>query len=266
MQTHKSTCKLWLVLSWLLLAAFIFSGCRYVQRLRRRGPSLEQILYDSYNQTQLRASSSSNVLATIHGPGSELLSQSESVIAAAGQNSKGRKSWFNLVAFDQNTLTAKRKYVFITDDRPNFMEQPRKSASFDCEMELDSDVLDEPYANENARRIAILRRIRENTNADIAEVGSDNKMIDICGMIANQSFEMVLVGLEASPAMAARLSESKGLDFSHITFSKGRIQMVLDYDIVKVKMRLGRDIKKWDAELKKAAKAKAQQATEPPQQ
>jgi hypothetical protein len=263
MQTHKSTCKIWLVLSWLLLAAFIFTGCRYVQRLRRRGPSLEQLLYDSYNQTQLKASSSSNVLATIHGPDSELLSQSESVIAAAGRNTKGRKSWFNMVSFDQNTLTAKRKYVFITDDRPNYVEQPRKSASFDCEMELDADVLDEPYANENARRIAILRRIQENTNADIAEVGSDNKTIDICGMIVNQSFEMALVGLEASPALAARLSEPKGLDFSHITFGTGRIQMILDYDIVKVKMRLGRDIKTWDAEIEPVPKEAAQTTMRP---
>jgi hypothetical protein len=208
------------------------------------------------------------VLATIHGPGSELLSQSESVIAVAGQNTKGRKSWFNMVAFDQNTLTAKRKYVFITDDRPNFIEQPRKGASFDCQMELGSEVLDEPYANENARRIAVLRHIKETLRSDVQEVGSDNRVLDVCGMIANQAFEMALVGLETSPALAARLSEPKGLDFSHITFGKGRIQMILNYDIVKIKIRLGRDIKIWDAELKKAARAKAEAArsTEPPRQ
>jgi hypothetical protein len=237
-----------LVLSWVVLAAFIFSGCRYIQRLRGRKPSFDKELYAGYHQTQLKLSTSADVLTAIHRPEHKMLSQSESVIAAAGQMKKGYKTWFNMVAFDENTLTASRKYVFITDDRPNFMEQPRQSASFDCEMELDAETL-EPYANENARRIAILRQVREIADKDLAKVRLDNKTLDICGMIVNQSFEMALVGLDASPMLATKLSEPTGLDFSHMTFGKGRIQMLIENDVAKVKMRLGKDIKKWNVEF-----------------
>jgi hypothetical protein len=83
-----------------------------------------------------------------------------------------------MVAFDENELTAKRKYIFIVDDRRNLLEEPRKDLSFDCEMVLDRSVIHAPYANESARRIAILRRVRKNADKDRAEVGSDNRMLD----------------------------------------------------------------------------------------
>ena len=39
--------------------------------------------------------------------------------------------------------------------------------------------------------------------------------------------------------MAVRLSEPNGVEFDHINFDKGRLRMVIDNDIVTVKMRLG---------------------------
>jgi hypothetical protein len=47
-----------------------------------------------------------------------LISQSKSIIAAVGQSKKGYKTWFDMVAFDESELTARRKYVYIADERP----------------------------------------------------------------------------------------------------------------------------------------------------
>lgn len=232
-----------------LLVIFGLCGCRVVDYFKPEGPPFDRELYQIYNVTILKVSSSADVLMTIHQPEYELLSQSRSVVASVGQKKKGYKLWFNMVAFDENELTAKRKYIFIVDDRRNILEEPRKRLSFDCEMVLESKILDEPYANENARRIAILKRVRENVRKDRDEVGSDNKMLDICGMLINQALEAVLVKLDSSPVLASKLSEPAGVDFSHINLDKGKIQMLVEDDIVKVKVRLGSAVKKWEKEI-----------------
>jgi len=205
----------------------------------------EESAYDeqiskSYYQTKLKISNAADVLAVIHRPEYELLSQSKSVIASAGQKKRGYKTWFNMVAFDENELTAKRKYLFIVDERPDILFlEPKPNLSFDCEMVLDSNVLNRPYANENARRIAILRQSLENVRKDIDEVGQDNKMLATSGMLINQALETVLVELDRLPALASGLNRESGLEFNHINFDKGKIRMVVEGDVVTVKMRLG---------------------------
>jgi hypothetical protein len=225
-----------------------------VEYFRPEDPPYDAELYEAYRRTILGASSSYDVITTLHRPEYELLSQSKSIIASLGKKKKGRKIWFNLVAFDENWLTAKRKYILIVDDRPNLMEEPRQDLSFDCEAVLDTEALDKPYANENARRIAILRQIRENLHKDMGEVASDNKTLNACGMMVNQALEAALVELDASPALAWKLIEPAGVEFSHINLRRGRIQMLLRDDIVAVKMRLGRQAKIWEERLEKEAK------------
>ncbi|MHC4604369.1 MAG: hypothetical protein ACYS6W_13675, partial [Planctomycetota bacterium] len=223
----------------LCLLVFGLCGCAIVEYFKPEGPPYDEELSQRYNRTKLKESSSADVLTAIHMPEYELLSQSTSVIASSGQKKKGHKIWFNMVAFDENELTAKRKYLSIVDDRPNILEEPRKYFSFDCEKVLESEVLEEPYANENTRRIAILKQVLANVRKDIGEVSSDNKMLAVSGMLINQALETVLVKLDSSPVLATKLSEPGGVDFSHINLGRGKIQMLVEDDIVTVKMRLG---------------------------
>ncbi len=248
MQRQKRKNKICSVvsLSFLFFVMLGFSGCRYFEAWERKRPPYDADLFESYNQTELRISSSAEVLTTIHTPEYELLSQSKSVVASVGQKKKGYKTWLKMVAFDENRLTAKRRYLLIVDDRPSLMEQPRKSLSFDCEMVMETEALDRPYANENARRIAILRQVLENARRDKDEVGEDNKTVAVCGMLINQALEAALVQLDSSPTLASKLSQASGVDFSHISLGRGKMRMLVDIDIVKVKMRLGRLVKKWD--------------------
>ena len=252
MQSQNLKCKissfeLWfLVFSFQLLVILGLYGCSVLEYFQPERPPYDEQLSECYRRTKLKESSSADVLAAIHIPEYELLSQSKSVVASSGQKKKGHKIWFNMVAFDENELTAKRKYLFIVDDRPNILEDPKKELSFDCEMVLESEVLEKPYANENARRIAILNQVLANVRRDIDEVGQDNKMLDVGGMLINQALETVLVKLDSSPALATRLNEPAGVDFSHINLGRGKIQMLVENDIVKVKMRLGSLVKKFE--------------------
>jgi len=252
MQNQNLKCKissfeLWfLVFSFQLLVILGLYGCSVLEQLWPEGPPYDKQLSERYHRTKLKESSSADVLAAIHIPEYELFSQSKSVVVSSGQKKKGHKIWFNMVAFDENELTAKRKYLFIVDDSPNILEEPRKKLSFDCKMVLEGEVLGEPYSNENARRIAILKRVLANVRRDIDEVSRDNKVLDTGGMLINQALETVLVKLDSSPVLATRLSEPAGVDFSHINLGRGKIQMLVENDIVKVKMRLGSLVKKFE--------------------
>ena len=134
--------------------------------------------------------------------------------------------------------------------------EPEPNLSFDCEMVLDGEILDKPYANENARRIVMLEWVLKNIRDDMSEVsGGDidklsrgGKMLTVSGMLINQALETILVELGQSPMLATRLSNDSGVEFDHTNFDKGKIQMVIEGDIVTVKMRLGSLVHMFEAQ------------------
>jgi hypothetical protein len=216
-------------------------GCSVAEYFKKDEPPFDEELAASYHQTRLKESSSADVLITIHRPEYEVLSQSKSVVASTGEKKKGQQIWFNMVAFDENKATAERKYFFMVDEKgKDFLFGPRRSLKFDCQMVLESDILDEPYANENARQVAILKHLSKTVHGDIDELSKDNRALGICGMLINQTLQAVLQKLNASPAMASKLNDASGLEFDHITLGKGRISMInIMDDIINVSIRIG---------------------------
>jgi hypothetical protein len=229
-----------------LVLCGLIAGCAVVGFFTpERAPSNEHI-YAIYRQMTLKQSSSADILTLFGSPEYGLISQSKSIIAQAGQKKKGYKSWFNMAAFDENSLIVNRKYVFIVDERPKqLFVEPWEGVDFDCQMVLPKEVLDEPYANENARRIAILKQVGADTRKDTTEVGADNEVVARCGMIVGQAIDALGVKLDASPAIAAGLSNPDGLEFEDISFDKGRLRLVVVDDVATVRMRLGSFAKKW---------------------
>jgi hypothetical protein len=226
-----------------LLAALCFCAlcsCSIGEHFEFLKPPYDKELSAGYRQTKLKESNSADVLAVIHKPKYETLSQSKSVVASLGQKKKGHKIWCNIVAFDENELTSKRKCFFVVDEKgKSWFLWPKRRLIFDIEMVVEKEVLDEPYANENARRIAILRQVLENILQDIDKVTPDNKMLGVCGTLINQTLSMVLQKLDESPVLASKLSDDDGFGFDHITLGKGNITMNVTDDIVEVNVKLG---------------------------
>ncbi|MGB7582111.1 MAG: hypothetical protein WBL85_06655 [Sedimentisphaerales bacterium] len=216
------------------------AGCEAVVLVTPEGPLTNKQIYAQYQQTTLKRSTSADVLSRFGTPKDTLLSQSKSIAALAGTTKQGHKMWFNMVSFDESELIAKRKYYFISHERPKqLFVEPWEGVDFGCQMVLSKEILDEPYADENARRIAILKKVDADTRKDTSEIGTDNATLNVSGMMAGQGMESLLTKLDASPALAVRLSEPNGVEFDHINLDKGRLRMVIDNDIVTVKMRLG---------------------------
>jgi hypothetical protein len=259
-----SNFKLWFfVLSFQILIILGFCGCSTIASpyfvSKQKEPTYDPNLFNTYNKIILTQSGALNVIPVIHKFESELLSQSRSVVASSGQGKEGYKTWFNMAAFDEQKLTAKRKYFFLVDEKvrrvpgKRFLGEPKQGLMFDSQMVLETEPLNKVYESDNSRQIAILKQVLKNLRRDIDELGegidelgegidelnSDNKNLAISGLIINQVFGTVFYTLDNSPAQASMLSEENGVEFSQSSFGSGKIQMLAEKDTVAVKIRLG---------------------------
>jgi len=239
--------KLKIPIPGLCFLVFGLCGCAVVEYFKPEKPPYDEQLSESYEKTILKTSSAADVLASIHKPEYELLSQSRSVIASSGQKKKGHEIWLNMVAFDENTTTAKRKYFFLTDEKAKaFWVQPRRRLKFYSEMVMGAELFDEPYANDNAKRIAILRKVLADVRKDVGEVAAEDKNANICGMLINQTMRTILIRLESSPLLATQLNPTQGLDFDHITLGAGTIWLGAAGDIVNVRIIVDSFVRTYD--------------------
>jgi hypothetical protein len=242
-----------------LYLGILLSGCSVLpssDAARNQQLSEEQELSAPYDRITLKKSLTLDALPKIrrspneHGSllaEVETVSHSDRVVASLGQSRDNSRTWFNMVTFHQFQLNVIRKYFFAVDDRAGSLRtRSRRGLRFDCEMVLGKEVLGKSYTSENARRIAILRYVLDSVRKDIKELGDDvdvsgqyNKKLDVCGMLINQTFEMVLVKLDSSPVLATRLDSADGVDFDHINFGKGKIRMIIKDDTVTLTLRFG---------------------------
>lgn len=255
--------------AWLgcILLSLCLSGCAVTDFVKPEGPPSDKAVAQGYLDTHLKITDAAEVLDNIHIAKYTVLSQSSSVIASSGRKIEGYKNWFNMVAFDEDQLTATRKYVFTINEKPKVLfNDTWPQLSYDSQIVLPADVLDKPYANESSRRIAVLEYIQTTFTKDMDAVKADNKDLASLGMVINQTFERLLIKLKESPSLATKLTDEDALEFDHINMDKGKIAMVIEDDIATVKMRVGSSYKKFkdlkglsDKEKEKLEKEKMEQ-------
>lgn len=222
----------WLIAVAAAAVCFVSSGCQLMVR--------DSKVFDRYYMTTLKFSSSADVLAHIQKEDSEFLSQSESVVASWGQKWSDAALWFNMVAFDEDELTAVRKYAFLGNEKAKgFYIVPAQSLRFDAQIVIDRAVLDEPYANENERRIAVLQNVLDVFSEDVNQLTFDSQTLMSASMMAKRALNTILVKLSQSPALAVTLPDLTGLDFRYPNLGKGRARMIINQDIVKLKIKVG---------------------------
>jgi hypothetical protein len=234
------------------LLSFGLYGCSVGQYFHRQKLPYEK-LSASYNQVRLKTSASLDVLQIVGaseadlGPrfkGRHLLSQNDTAIASTGQNKNGYKSWVTLIAFDEKSMVARRKYFYLVEEKA----WVKPGLIFDSQMVLPFELLDKLYKNDEEKQIAILNQVAEDFGKDVAQLSQDNKMLEVCGMLMNQVFKTVFLELDKSPTLAKSIGGPNGVEFDHMNFGKGRICMTVDGNIVTSKIRLGSFRKRIEAE------------------
>ena len=203
-----------------------------------------ELIFDRYYATTLNVTTSADVLATTQNPDTELLSQSESVVAVWGKEGKDdRTHWFNMIAFDEDAMTAVRKYGFILEETSwvvNINRTPKPGLRLDSELIMDADVLEAAYANNNEKQIEILKAVQDAFTLDAAELTYDSTVLKSSTMMVQQAINNALNKLRMSPAYAAHLSRPEGMAFDHMTLGESYIRMLIEDDIVKVKIKAGK--------------------------
>lgn len=201
-----------------------------------------ELIFDRYYATTLYVTTSADVLATTQNPDTELLSQSESIVAVWGkQGKKDRTHWFNMIAFDEDAMTAVRKYGFILEETTwGFNRTPKPGLRFDGELVMDSDILDAAYANNNEKQIAVLKAVQDAFNLDAAELTYDSQVLKSSVMMTQQAINSALNKLRLSPAYAAHLTRPESMAFDHMTLGESYIRMLIEDNIVKVKIKAGK--------------------------
>jgi hypothetical protein len=236
----------------LALASTLLCGCGVIDFIEKEPPPKDAEIMSGYYRVGIKVSNSADVIDEMYLPEYELLSQSKKVIACAGQKKKGYKSWYKMAGFEENQSTVQRKYLLIEDEKPKTLIADKKTrAIIECSMALDKELLKEPFSSENAKLIAILKKVHEKSLEDVSEVSADNNVIIVGGGMVNQAFEAAITKLESSPAEAAKLNSAKGVSFSHLSLDEGVIQMGVEYDIVTVKIKLGSLVKRFKLDFEK---------------
>lgn len=202
-----------------LLSCVMLSGCAQLP--------IDETLFWSYNQTQLGKTNSADELTYIQMSQTTLLSKSDTVIAAWGQNDTGIQQWLTVTAFDEASGTAVRKYFFYVDEKArNYpFVHPKWTSRFDGQLALNTAVLEKPYANQNTRSIAIIKEVQKQFADDIAKVVSDNKNVGLCQMVVNESFEQAALQFADTPEWASKLDTPEGVSFDHRSYGKGILHL-----------------------------------------
>lgn len=230
----------------LLLLAVLGLVCTGCNHLPRADAPQECQVFDRYDKVQLGCTTTSDVLINIKNVDlKEKLSQGENVIASWGQKGDYGVLWLNLVAFDEDTMNAKRKYSLLVDeDSPGygcFLLQPSKNVRLDASMILDDGTLSEPFTDEKARKIAVIKKLKQLFAEDMSQVTSDSHSVKSTAMFVNGALNYLLGQLERTPAMAGELENIAGMEFDHEHFGKGKMRIIIceDPDEVKVKIKIG---------------------------
>ncbi len=201
-----------------------------------------QLVFDRYYTTTLKVTTSADVLSSTQDPDTELLSQSESIVAVWGkEGNKDRTHWFNMITFDEEAMTAVRKYGFVLEETTRGINRtPKPGLRFEAELVMDADVLDAAYASNNEKRIAILKAIQDAFSQDAAELTFDSATLKSSSMMVNQAINNVLNKLRTSPAYAAHLLRPEGMEFDHMILGQSHVRMLIEDDIVKIKIKCGK--------------------------
>jgi hypothetical protein len=202
-----------------------------------------ETIFDRYYSTSLNVSTSADIIPMIQAKG-ETLTKGENAIASWGDEKNGSVVWFNAIAFDDESSKAVRKYGFVATPKRRFQRM-----RLDAELVIDPDVLDEPHANENARKIAILKSILDDFNSDMAPLVKDSKALNSATLMAMQLLKKLITDLEVSPALATNLGNYGGMDFNNMNLGKGKTRMIIVDGIVNLKSISGAPLKDFDKRL-----------------
>ncbi|MCK4997902.1 MAG: hypothetical protein KAS23_00150 [Anaerohalosphaera sp.] len=230
------------IITLLTACIVITTGCQDIEQQNDE-------VFSRYYLTSLKWSKSADVLPELTRD-CEIITQNESVVASWNQKDDSSQIWFNIVTFDEEKLTANRKYAFMVDEKAKgFAIAPTQKLRFDAELVLPADILNEAYTSENEKRISVMKYIRTIFAEDIGQLSPDSKELEAAGMLVINSLNQCIYPLEQTPGLAKQLPKESGMEFDHMNFDAGRVRMLINDDTAKIKIKIGSVVEDFDTQL-----------------
>jgi hypothetical protein len=224
----------------LLSAALPLAGCAWTARgLSAPEKPSPQDLLATFNDTALGKSTSGDALAAVRYPEFQLVVNGQNGLAVSGPRTAGSRTWLTLFSFG-DSLTVSGKYFFLINDKPTaFMYKKFIRARLDAEKIITPEVLAKNYSDEEARNVAILSDILTGFGAAAKEVKVSDTRTRSCAMAVHDLLSQILAKLAASPSEAMHFDNPAGIAFDHATMGPGRFRMIVEGDVVKLKVIVG---------------------------
>jgi hypothetical protein len=231
----------YLVVASLLVMLSLSSGCAWIQRGSSPPESPTALdLLGEFKATELEKSTSGDVLSVVAFPGIEVVSSSQNAVSITGPQDLADRTWATLVSFGDDTLTANGKYFVYVNDKPRgFFHHKVTNARLDVEKIITPEVLTANYPNPEEMRIAVIRDALKGFTATASSVKTQDRRLRSCAMVATQLFEGRITEYKASPSSIGPIDSLTGLAFDTPELGKGRIKMVVNGNVVKLKMVCG---------------------------
>jgi hypothetical protein len=232
-----------IIITAVIIAAYLSGGCAYFQEPKER-LSFEEKPYTSqlpenYHKIEVNKSSSAEVLSVIHREDKEFLSQSESIIASSGVRKKGSQLWYSLIAFDEESLLVSRKYFMAADEKSHHLFAEDQKFFFDAVLSTPQEIMNEPYPDNNTRKLELIKYIDDQFSEDSLALVPDSKTFHSGVLMTKQTLNTLVNKFEASPAQLANIHKPEGLPFDHMNFDGGRVRMLVDNELLRLRIKVG---------------------------
>ena len=216
-----------------------------VEFARPAGDPNDRLIVRNYNSVILKEDTAAETMEKMVLPEHERTTEDRTALVSQGEKKKGKKAWFKLAGFDQQSRVVMRKYLVISDERPKFLaNDPWECFRFECELILSPEAASEVYPDANVRNMAMLGYVLDKFDDDLIALKDENKQVRVFSLMVRQAVKTVLVKLEQSPSEAAEMADPEGLLFEHTSLDKGRIRLQTADDRVIVRIWMGSHVKK----------------------
>jgi hypothetical protein len=224
----------------LLFVCTTLTGCGWAVRglTPPERPNATELLA-TFDGTSLNQSTAGDVLSNVPYPTLQFVMQGQNTVGISGPKPTRNRTWLTVVSFGES-LAASGKYFSLINDKPQaFMYSRLLRARFDAEKIVTPEVLTKNYPDEESKNIAVLRDILDGFDAAAREVKLSDPRARSSSMAAHRLLNEILVRLKTAPIEASLLADLKGMPFDDATMGKGRLRMVIEGDIVKLKVIVG---------------------------
>lgn len=233
-------------LRWILPALAVLgvlAGCGYFEqpkdRLSMEPQPFTKALPNNYYAVKVNESTAAEVLENISRPEKEVLNQTENVVLTHGTKKNGHQLWFAAVAFDDESMVAKRKYFFHTDEKSYHINAEDQKLYIDMVLDMPEQVYDETYTSADVKHVEIFKGVYERFREDTRDLTVENQQFESCTLMVNQVFNSLLHQLSLQRDLVRKMVGDKGLRFDHMNYDGGRVRMVITDSVVHVRVLVG---------------------------